>query len=309
MKATRDGFGDQLVESAALNDNIVVLGADLGKATKTTQFQQLYPTRYFEIGIAECNMIGIASGMSEYGFRPVISSFISFLTGKYDVIRVSLAYSNAPVVMIGTHSGMAIGKDGITQMGLEDVSLMRALPNMTVLQPATYNECRSIVSWALESPEINGPIYIRLGRQPVEEIFNNVPIFNLGKANVLQEGTDVCIMSSGCILHDIFGAVKILEDHKLTCGIINFPSIKPIDKDIIIKAASKYKHMVTVEDHTIVGGFGSVISEVLTDNFPKKLLRIGLQDIFPESGLSSDLYKKYGLDSKTISKKILSYID
>ena len=145
MLATRDGFGDQLVESAAINEKVVVLNADLGKATRTTKFKDKFLDRFYEMGIAECNMIGVASGLAEHGFRPVITSFASFLTGKYDVIRVSLAYSNSPVIIVGTHSGMAIGKDGVTQMGLEDVSIMRALPNIKVLQPATYIECRAMV--------------------------------------------------------------------------------------------------------------------------------------------------------------------
>ena len=308
MKATRDGFGDQLVESAGVNTDILVLGADLGKATRTTKFQDLYPDRFYEIGIAECNMIGIASGMSEHGFRPVISSFASFLTGKYDVIRISLAYSNAPVLIVGTHSGMAIGKDGVTQMGLEDVTLMRALPNMTVLQPATYNECRTIVKWALESEDISGPIYLRLGRQPVKEVFDDPPEFTLGRASILQEGKDVCLMSSGCVLPEALLAADILENHGLTCGIINFPSIKPIDEKAIVDAATVYDHLVSIEDHTVVGGFGSAVSEVLTDKAPCRLLRIGLDDIFPESGPPSDLYKKYGLDGDGISRKVLSYV-
>ena len=309
MKSTRDGFGDQLVESASMNNKIIVLGADLGKATRTVKFQEEYPDRFYEIGIAECNMIGIASGMSEHGFRPVISSFASFLTGKYDVIRVSLAYSNAAVIVVGTHSGMAIGKDGVTQMGLEDVTLMRALPNMVVLQPATYNECRSMVKWALESDSISGPVYLRLGRQPIREIFDEPPKFTLGKAHTLKEGSDVCLMSSGCILPDIFDADEILQSYGLSCGIINFPSIKPLDEAVIINAARNYRHLVTVEDHTVIGGFGSAISEVLTDKCPKRLLRIGLNDIFPESGPPADLYKKYELDGGGISRRVLSYVN
>lgn len=307
MKATRDGFGDQLVESASANNSVVVLGADLGKATRTTKFEKEFPNRFYEIGIAECNMIGIASGMSEHGFRPVISSFASFLTGKYDVIRISLAYSNAPVIVVGTHSGMAIGKDGVTQMGLEDVTLMRALPNMTVVQPATYNECKAIVKWALESDDIKGPIYLRLGRQPVREIFNEIPNFELGKATIVKEGKDTCLMSSGCILPDVIDASKILESHGISCGVINFPSIKPIDENAIVTASNSYNNLVTVEDHTIVGGFGSAVAEVLVAKAPCRLLRIGLNDIFPESGPPKALYKKYGLDGDGIARKVIAY--
>ena len=307
MLATRDGFGDQLLESAGRNEKIVVLNADLGKATRAAKFKDSFPERFYEMGIAECNMIGAASGLAEHGFRPVITSFASFLTGKYDVIRVSLAYSNAPVIIVGTHSGMAIGMDGVTQMGLEDVSLMRALPNVKVLQPATYKECRSVVKWALESDEVDGPIYLRLGRQPVKEVFEGDVNFSIGIADVLKEGNDVCFMSSGCVLSNIYEASNILEKDGLSCGIVNFSSIKPIDEEAIIKAAKGYKHLVTVEDHTIVGGFGSTVSEVLTDKIPKKLLRIGLEDAFPESAPPADLYEKYGLSSKKIAERVLNY--
>ena len=171
MIATRDAFGNQLIQSAKNNDKILVLSADLSKATKTENFSKEYPERFFEIGIAESNMIGIGSGLSEYGFKVIMTSFASFLTGKYDVIRVSLAYSNAPVILVGTHAGLAIGKDGVTQMGLEDISLMRSLPNMQVMQPATAIETEKMVEYILDS-DLNGPVYLRLGRQPVKEIFD-----------------------------------------------------------------------------------------------------------------------------------------
>ena len=173
MKATRDGFGEQLVESGKNNPDIIGLSADLGKATKIDKFGEAYPDRLFEMGIAENNMIGVASGMSEYGYKVFLASFASFLTGKYDTIRCSIAYSNAPCIIVGTHSGMAIGKDGVTQMGLEDISIMRSLPNMNVLVPSTYNQTKAIVKWLCET-KLDSPYYLRLGRQPVKEIYDNV---------------------------------------------------------------------------------------------------------------------------------------
>lgn len=308
MKATRDGFGDQLFESAKNNENIIVVGADLGKATRTTKFSTNFPDRFFEVGIAECNMIGISSGLAEHGFKVVISSFASFLTGKYDVIRVSLAYSNSPVVIIGTHSGMAIGKDGVTQMGLEDISLMRSLPNMKVFQPASYNESKSLISWLLDN-KIDGPAYVRLGRQPVEEVYQDIPEFKFNKANYIKKGSDVCFMVSGCILHDTVKAAELLDQKGISCGILNFTTLKPIDKDEIINAAKNYSYLVSVEDHSIIGGLGTIISEVLTSDYPKKLLRIGLNDVFPESGSPSDLYEKYELDYQGITKRVLNYVN
>ena len=307
MKATRDGFGDQLLESGKNNDKVIVLGADLGKATKTSAFQKEFPDRFYEIGIAECNMIGIASGLSEYGFRPVISSFASFLTGKYDVIRVSVAYSNAPVILVGTHSGLAIGKDGVTQMGLEDITLMRALPNMTVIQPSTYNETKAIVKHLLEN-EMCGPVYLRLGRQPVEEIFHEDIVFTPEKANVVKSGDDVCICSTGCVLPDVISAARMLEKDNISCEVVNFPTIKPLDTDYIKNNVHRFDLVVTVEDHSIVGGFGSSIAEALCDIDPTPLCRIGLNDTFPESGDPRDLYKKYGLDDVSIYNSILGKI-
>ena len=196
MKATRDGFGEELIELAKTNDDLIVLNADLSKATRTDKFAKEYPDRFVECGIAECNAIGIASGLSENGYYPVFSSFASFLTGKYDVIRVSAAYSNSTMLLVGTHSGMAIGKDGVTQMGLEDITLMRALPNMKVYQPATYNQCREMLRSIVSQ---KGPSYLRLGRQPVEEVFNENEGIELGKIQVIEDSKDseICIVSSG----------------------------------------------------------------------------------------------------------------
>ena len=305
MIATRDAFGNQLIQSAKNNDKILVLSADLSKATKTEKFSKEFPERFFEIGIAESNMIGIGSGLSEYGFKVIMTSFASFLTGKYDVIRVSLAYSNAPVILVGTHAGLAIGKDGVTQMGLEDISLMRSLPNMQVMQPATPIETEKMVKYILDS-DLQTPIYLRLGRQPVEEIFDENYAFVPNKGVVCRDGDDLAIFVTGCLLDQVLEAVK---NSKKNCAVINIHTIKPIDRDIILKFSKQCNKVMTIEDHSIVGGLGSTVSEVLSDENPTLLKRIGLNDVFPESGVPSELWEKYGLSSNKIKESILEFLD
>ena len=308
MKATRDGFGDSLVEIGKNNENIIVLSADLSKATKTTKFANRFPERFVECGIAECNAIGIASGLSEHDYYPIFSSFASFLTGKYDVIRVSAAYSNASMLLVGTHAGLAIGKDGVTQMGLEDVTLMRSLPNMKVYQPATYNQCLNMIPKIINQ---KGPSYLRLGRQPVEEIFSSDDDIELGKLQNIQgsPNSDICILASGCILVDAVKASKKITEKGFDVAILNVHTIKPFDIQTLLKyARGNIKSFVTVEDHTVTGGLGSLVAETLSRHEPKKLLTIGLKDIFPESGAPKDLYSKYQLDALGIEKQIIEFL-
>lgn len=304
MLATRDAFGVQLLKSSQKNDNIVVLSADLSKPTRTEKFAKEFPDRFFEIGIAESNMIGIGSGLSEYGFKVVMTSFATFLTGKYDVIRVSLAYSNSPVILVGTHGGLAIGKDGVTQMGLEDISLMRSLPNMTVMQPATAIEAEKMVDHLLTSTQTN-PVYLRLGRQPVPEVFDENYQFIPNKGVVCREGKELAIFVSGCLLDEVFNAVN---DSGKDCAIINIHTIKPFDKEILLKYAKQCGKIITVEDHSIIGGLGSAVSEILSEEYPTLQKRIGLNDIFPESGSPTDLWEKYGISKNAIKKSILDFI-
>ncbi len=303
MKATREAFGSHLPLMGDRYDNIVALDADLGKATKIASFREKHPDRFFQIGIAEANMIGISSGLSEYGYKVFLASFGSFLTGRYDQIRCSLAYSNRPVVMVGTHVGLAIGKDGVTQMGLEDVSIMRALPNMKILNPASYSEAIKVIEYLCET-DLQSPHYLRLGRQPVEDI--EIP-FEFGKGQIVKDGTDITIFSTGCILGDVVEASNLIENNtSRSVRVVNISTLKPIDTDIIVKCAKETKHLFTVEDHSVVGGLGSAVSEVLTDEYPKKVVRIGLNDVFPESAPPKDLYEKYGLSAGQISKRVLS---
>lgn len=305
MLATRDTFGTQLVESAKKNENIVALSADLAKATRLSKFKDSIPERFFEVGIAECNMIGIASGMSEYGYKVFLASFASFLTGKYDVIRVSIGYSCAPVVLVGTHAGLAIGRDGVTQMGLEDVSIMRSIPNMAVIQPSTPNEARIITKYLAET-NLDHPVYLRLGRQPVPEVLPEDYKFKFGKGTVLRDGSDITLLSSGCILPEVLKAADILEEKNISCRVINIHAIKPIDKNIILKASVETRKIVTIEDHSVIGGLGSAVAEVLCEHNPTRMVRIGLNDCFPESGPPDQLWEKYGLTANKIAEKAMA---
>ena len=308
MRAVREAFQDRLPVVGKENNRIVALDADLGKATKIASFKESIPERFFQIGIAEANMIGVASGMSEYGYKVFMASFGSFLTGRYDIIRCSIAYPNRPVVLVGTHVGMAIGKDGVTQMGLEDVSLMRALPNMKVLNPATYSEAVRMIDYLSET-ELDSPYYLRLGRQPVEDILVDNE-FELGKASIVKKGGHITLFSTGCILSDVMEAARKLESEiDTSVRVVNVPTIKPIDRDMIVKCAHETDYLFSVEDHSIVGGLGSAISEVLTETNPQRLVRIGLDDIFPESAAPNDLYEKYGLSSNQIVKRVLNELD
>ena len=245
MKATREAFGNHLPLMGDKYDNIVALDADLGKATKIASFKEKHSDRFFQIGIAEANMIGISSGFSEYGYKVFLASFGSFITGRYDIIRCSLAYSNRPVVIVGTHVGMAIGKDGVTQMGLEDVSIMRALPNMKILNPASYSETIRVIEYLCET-DLDSPHYLRLGRQPVEDI--DIP-FEFGKGQIVKEGTfkmkNITLFSTGCILSEVLEAVNLIEKNTSYSSIrvVHFPTLKPIDKDIIVECARETNHL------------------------------------------------------------------
>ena len=306
MRATREAFGEHLPVMGEKHNNIVALDADLGKATKIASFRDSHPDRFFQIGIAEANMIGVASGISEYGYKVFLASFGSFLTGRYDQIRCSLAYPNQPVVLVGTHVGMAIGKDGVTQMGLEDVSIMRALPNMKVLNPATFSEAKKVIEFLAET-ELDSPYYLRLGRQPVKDI--DIP-FEIGKGQIIKEGDDITLLSTGCILSDVMDSASIIEDMtQMSVRVVSFTSLKPIDRDLIVKCAQETKRLFTIEDHSIIGGLGSIVSDVLSEEYPAKVVKIGLNDVFPESAPPADLYEKYGLSSNQISKRVVSELD
>ena len=296
--ATRKSFGQVLLELGGIDKDIVVLDADLSKSTMSKMFGDKYPDRFFEMGISEANMIGAGAGLALSGKKPFICSFACFVTGRYDTIRISVAYSEAPVRIVGTHAGIGIGEDGNSQMGLEDLGLMRGLPHMTVIQPADDRETRQAVRWMAEN---DVPSYIRLTRQNVEDVNGDGYTFEIGKAVELVQGSDITIMVSGGTVHHAVKAAELLKGGGISAGVVNIHTIKPIDRDAIVKYASSTGHILTVEDHNTTGGLGSAVAEVLAENGIGKLTRHGLRDSFGESGTYEALYKKYRLDAGGIA--------
>lgn len=294
--ATRDGFGKGLVNGGA-NEDVIVLGADLSKATKTDLFAKKFPERFFECGIAEANMIGLASGLAANGFKVFISSFASFLTGRYDIIRCSLSYSKAPVIIVGSHGGMAIGKDGVTQMGLEDISLMRSLPGMTIYNPSTSSEAEYIASF-LCNKKLENPVYLRIGRQPVQDVEFDASHWTGNEIIKETDNNEVSIYTTGCTRELALNASEVLN-----CSVVDVTCLKPFSG---LKVMTKI--VITIEDHSVIGGLGSIISDHVAENgLNIKVLKFGLQDIFPESGEPDDLYLKFGLNSNNIFETYKKY--
>ncbi|MBU1076707.1 MAG: transketolase family protein, partial [Spirochaetes bacterium] len=287
------------------NKEIVALDADLSKSTRSEIFAKKFPDRFFEMGIQEANMIGTASGLSYVGKIPFICSFAVFLTGRYDQIRLSIAYSQANVKLIGTHAGLGVGEDGNSQMALEDLSLMRSLPNMVVMQPVDDIETKEAIKFAVEH---KGPVYFRLTRQKVPAINKADYKFQPGKGVLLKDGKDGTLFVTGAMVSYALEAAKELEKDNINLRVINIHTIKPIDRDIIIESARINSNIMTIEDHNIIGGLGTAVAEVLAENQCGKLYRLGLNDIFGESGTADELYRKYKLDKEGIKETVLSFI-
>ena len=305
-KSVREAFGRKLVELGQKNPNIVVLDADLSCSTQTKLFAKEFPKRFFNVGIAEQNLITTAAGLSLTGKIPFAATFAVFATGRtYDQIRTSVCYSNSNVKIIGTHCGITVGEDGATHQALEDVSLMRGLPNMMVIVPADCNECEQAVEFASKH---NGPVYIRLSRNSLPDIYPDNYEFNPNKAVILKEGKDLTLVSNGDILAEVCEAVNILEKSGISVELISMPVVKPLDTTTIINSAKKTGKVVTVENHMITGGLGSAVSETLSEEHPTKVLRIGMNDSFGQSGTPKDLLKYYGLDAKSIVDRILKIV-
>jgi transketolase len=299
--ATRKSFGQALLELGGEFPQIVVLDADLSKSTMSKLFADRYPDRFFEMGIQEANMIGVGAGLALAGKKPFVCSFACFVTGRYDTIRISVAYSQAPVRIVGTHAGIGIGEDGNSQMGLEDLGLMRGLPNMTVIQPADDIETRQAVRWMAEH---DVPSYIRLTRQNVKDVNGPGYEFRIGKAVELLPGRDVTIMVSGGTVFHAVDAAQSLTLEGIDAGVVNVHTLKPIDADMIVRSADTTGRIVTVEDHNIIGGLGSAVAEVLAEHGKGRLTRLGLPDVFGESGSPADLYRKYRLDTPGIAAAV-----
>ena len=304
MKPTRQSYGEALVELGKENEKVVVLDADLATATKTIEFAKEFPQKFFDIGIAEADMIGTAAGMATCGKIPYASTFAVFATGRaYDQIRSSVCYPNLNVKICATHAGVTVGEDGATHQMLEDLSLMRVLPNMRVFCPSDDIQTK----WAVkEISKIDGPVYLRLCRLASPIIYNENTKFEFGKGIQVGEGTDAAIIATGITVSEAIKAKEMLKEKNIDVRVIDIHTIKPIDKDIIIKAAKETKKIITIEDHNIIGGLGSTVCEVLSENYPVRVIRIGIKDTFGTSGRGTDLMKYFGITAENIVKEILN---
>ncbi|MBQ4507112.1 MAG: transketolase family protein [Firmicutes bacterium] len=299
--ATRDSYGRALVELGASDPNVVVLDADLSGSTKSGEFKKAYPDRFFNAGIAECDLMGMATGLAFSGKTAFASTFAMFATGRaYEIIRNSIAYTGANVKICATHAGLSVGEDGASHQCLEDISLMRGLPGMTVLDPADDVSARKLIKAAAE---MQGPVYIRLGRAAVPVVYSEDDDIVIGKAVKLREGSDVTIMSTGNVLSEALAAADQLAEEGIRAAVLDFHTIKPIDEAAIIEAAKGDGGIVTVEDHFVTGGLGSAVAEVMAkQGLGCKVKMLGAQDRFGESGKPGELYKEYGIDAASIKQ-------
>lgn len=301
--ATREAYGKALVELAKNNKDVVVLDADLSKSTKTAEFQKVAPERFFDMGIAEANMMGVAAGMSTCGKIPFVSSFAMFAAGRaFEQIRNSICYPKLNVKICATHAGLTVGEDGATHQSVEDLSLMRSIPNMTVINPSDDVETIAAINAVAN---MQGPCYVRLGRMAVDTVNANADYkFEIGKGIQLSDGDDVTIIATGIMVQAALEAKDILKKEGINARVINIHTLKPIDKEIILKAAKETGVIVTAEEHSIIGGLGSAVSEVVCEEMPVAVLKVGINDVFGESGKPADLLKAYGLTANDIVSKV-----
>lgn len=305
-RATRDSYGHTLVELGKENKNIVALEGDLSKATKSEFFSKEFPDRFFNIGIAEQNMIAMAAGLSTTGKIPFASTFAVFAAGRaFEIIRNSICYPKANVKIAATHAGITVGPDGGSHQAIEDIALMCSLPNMIVLSPADDIEACKCVRAAAN---INAPVYIRLGRIPLDDIYDNNYDFQIGKGSELVSGNDVTIIATGIMVHKALKAAEELKAEGINARVINISTIKPIDEEIIIKAAKETKGIVTVEEHSVIGGLGDRVSSVVCSNYPVLVKKIGVNDVFGESGNTDSLLEKHGLTVENIKNTTMSIL-
>ncbi|MEM0485518.1 MAG: transketolase family protein [Thermoplasmata archaeon] len=304
MESQRHAYGETLVKIG--NDRrIVVLDGDLSSSTHTSLFQKVYPDRFFNMGIQEQNIIGVAAGLAMSGKIPFASSFAVFIVGRaYDIIRQSVAYTNANVKIVATHGGITVGEDGATHQMLEDLGIMCGLPNFSVIAPADAPETRKVIERIAYE---KGPFYVRLSREKVPTLLNNYE-FELGRGIVLKEGDDITIISTGIMLGRVLEAYEELQKSGINASIIHMPTLKPIDRDLILKYAKRTGKIITVEEHTIFNGLGSRIAEIVSEQNIAKVYRMGINDTFGESGPGWELLDKYGLSTKDIFKKAISMV-
>ena len=301
--ATRESFGKALAEIE--DEDTVVLDADLSSSTKTDMFKEKYPSRFFELGISEADMIGTAAGMATCGKKPFVATFAAFATGRvYDQIRCSIAYPNLNVKIIGTHAGITVGEDGATHQMLEDINLMRAMPNMVVLSPSDDIQAKALIK---QLAEYEGPAYVRLSRMKTPVIYEGLTEdnFEIGKGIQIGKGTDATIFATGDLLSEALKAQKLLKKANYDVRVVDIHTIKPIDEELIIKCAQETNKLYSLENHSITGGWGTAIAEVLCDKYPHQLTRFGMENEFGRSGTPADLLKYYKLDAESIVNKIL----
>ncbi|WP_297206752.1 transketolase family protein [uncultured Brachyspira sp.] len=297
-KAIRNAYGEALKRLGEINKNVVVLDGDLSGSTMTKTFKSAFPDRFFNMGIAEQNMMGAAAGLAIDGKIPFASTFAMFGAGRaFEIIRNSICYPKLNVKVAVTHAGISVGEDGASHQSIEDISLMRSIPNMTVIVPCDAVEAEKAV---FAAAEFNGPCYLRMARPATNIITNNDTPFKIGKANVLREGKDICIFAAGIVVPEALEAAQMAEKDGVSVTVVNIHTIKPIDRDIIVEMAKKHKKLISVEEHSIIGGLGSAVSEVLTDEYPSKLIRLGIKDTFGESGTVNELMNKYKLNAASI---------
>ena len=298
LKATRQSYGEKLAELGEKNKDIIVLDADLSAATKTSIFAKKFPERFFDMGIAEQDMISTAAGLATFGKTVFASSFAMFACGRsYDQIRNSVAHPNLNVKICASHAGITVGEDGATHQMLEDLGMMRGLPNMTVMCTSDDRETK----WAVEEiSKMNGPVYLRLCRLNTPQIYGEEQDFEIGKGVQIGDGTDATVFATGVVVPEAIKAKEELEKQGINIRVVDIHTIKPIDKELIIKCAKETKKLVSIEDHNIIGGIGSAISEVLTEEYPAKLIRMGMKDRFGKSGPAKELLRYFGLTSEDI---------
>lgn len=305
--ATRESYGNALTKLGETYKNLYVLDADLAAATKTGIFKKAFPDRHIDCGIAECNMVGIAAGLAATGKIPFVSSFAMFAAGRaYEQVRNTVGYPHLNVKIGATHAGISVGEDGATHQCNEDIALMRAIPGVVVINPADDIEAKAAVEAAIE---YQGPVYLRFGRLPVP-VINDYPDykFEIGKGVVLREGTDVTIVATGLEVSYALEAAELLEKDGVEAKVINIHTIKPLDEELIVSAAKETGKVVTVEEHSVIGGLGSAVCDVLCEKSPTPVLKIGINDVFGESGPALELIKKYELDGEGIYKKIKAFL-
>ncbi|HIS89735.1 TPA: transketolase family protein [Candidatus Avigastranaerophilus faecigallinarum] len=301
-KSVRSEYGKTLVELGKTNPNIVVLDADLSSSTQTKLFAKEFPERFFNVGISEQDLITTAAGLSCTGKIPFVSTFAMFASGRaWEQVRNTICYSNLNVKIAATHGGITVGEDGASHQALEDISLMRSIPNMTVIVPADAEETRQVIKFAAE---FNGPVYIRISRSNLPDIFDSAYKFDYKKANIIKEGKDITLITNGETLVETIDCAKILSEKGIDAEIINVPVVKPLDNETIINSAKKTNRVITIENHSIIGGLGSAVCELLSEKYPTKVTRIGTNDEFGQSGTAKELMAFYGLNAEKLATKI-----